>query len=95
MPIPKVQRAFALALMVAAFVLVAVHSYVLHEEITADEACPLCNWGHTLALGQVLGAMAVAISLTGRVLPEPALGCACDPDSRPFSARAPPRVGKG
>lgn len=95
MPRRKVQSAFALGLMVGAFALVAVHAYILHEGITAGEACPLCNWGHTLALAEVVGAVVVVISLTGRVPPEPAFGFSCGVDSRPFSARAPPRVGKG
>ncbi len=95
MPIPKVQRALALALMVAAFALVAVHAYILHEGITADEACPLGNWGYTLVLGQLVGVVAVVFSLTGRVLPEPAPGFSCGADPRPFSARAPPRARKG
>jgi hypothetical protein len=90
MPSRKVQCVLTLALMVAAFALLAVHASFLHERLSFSDRCPICSWGQSLAVGQGAAPILVAISLTGRVAPEPVVAFALSLSCRPFSARAPP-----
>lgn len=86
----KTLSTFSLLLMIAAFTLVAAHACFMHHGSGPSERCLLCSWGHGLALGMGLACAAVLVSLTGRILPEPALGFLPARLLQPFSARAPP-----
>jgi len=90
MPLRRVECALTLALMVAAFALLAVHASLMHERLSFSDRCPICSWGQSLGVGQGAAPIVMAISLAGRVVPDPVLGFAPSHSCRAFSARAPP-----
>ena len=72
------------------FALVAAHAHLLHETLSEQQKCPLCQWLRQLA-DDTAPAPLIGLGLfVGPASDEPVRLVLSRPCHQPFSARAPP-----
>ena len=83
-------RQFAVMLVIASFVLIAVHAYLLDEKLSEQQDCPFCQWLKNLAQGASPTVAIVGVQILGDAFSEPVLVFSVKPHHASFSARSPP-----